>query len=148
MNGIDISQSEHSTIVSLFKSLTTSVKIVVARKTERDKLALQKYEQKLASYEDLREKYQKLEERIEEINQLKSDLALKENEITQLKEVKRVSPDASDQTVLEAEYTRNYLDQLLAILEREAPHILQRMPPDIMPAISECTEPINDEEWC
>ena len=154
VNGIDISHLEHSAIVSLFKSVTTSVKIVVARKTERDQLAQQKLAQKVESYDNLREKYQTLEAQIEEINKLKEIITQKETEISDLKrQVKsKIILEENEHTALEAEYTytRGYLDQLLTVLERDAPQILERLPQefDPIPEISESDEPINDEEWC
>ncbi|KAI6647227.1 Multiple PDZ domain protein-like [Oopsacas minuta] len=152
VNGIDISHTEHSAIVKLFKSLTTSVKIVVARKTERDQLAQQKLTQKIASYENLKERYVTLEVKIEEIEKLQSQFSEKESEISELKRQlqSKLILDENERSALETEYayTRGYLDHVITILETEAPHILQKLPQEFDPIPGSSDEPTNDEEWC
>lgn len=155
MNGIDISQREHSNVVSLLKSVTTStsVKIVVARRTERDQLAQQKLAQKIVSYENLKEKYTSLEKKVEQINELKSKISEKEIEISELKtQTESKTQDGNEKIALETEYiyTRGYLDHVLTLLETEAPEILRKLPQefDQIPTLSEANDPLNDEEWC
>lgn len=155
MNGIDISQREHLNVVSLLKSVTTStsVKIVVARRTERDQLAQQKLAQKIVSYENLKEKYTSLEKKVEQINELKSKISEKEIEISELKtQTESKTQDGNEKITLETEYiyTRGYLDHVLTLLETEAPEILRKLPQefDQIPTLSEANDPLNDEEWC
>eukprot|EP00800_Vazella_pourtalesii_P009687 TRINITY_DN2438_c0_g1_i3.p1 TRINITY_DN2438_c0_g1~~TRINITY_DN2438_c0_g1_i3.p1 ORF type:complete len:351 (+),score=99.53 TRINITY_DN2438_c0_g1_i3:152-1204(+) len=155
VNGIDISQREHSNVVSLLKSVTTStsVKIVVARRTERDQLAQQKLAQKIVSYENLKEKYTSLEKKVEQINELKSKISEKEIEISELKtQTESKTQDGNEKIALETEYiyTRGYLDHVLTLLETEAPEILRKLPQefDQIPTLSEANDPLNDEEWC
>ena len=155
MNGIDISQREHSNVVRLLKSVTTntSVNIVVARRTERDQLAQQKLGQKIVSYDDLKEKYVTLEKKIEEINELKSVISEKEIEISELKtQLESRTQERNEKIALETEYiyTRGYLDHLLTLLETEAPDIMRKLPQefDQITTVTEANDTLNDEEWC
>ena len=126
----------------------------MARKTDRDQLAQQKLSQIGISYENLKEKYQTLETQIEEMNKLKELIIERETEISDLKRQanSRLILEESEHTALEAEYTytRGYLDQILTVLERDAPHIIARLPQefDPIPETSEGDDAINDEEWC
>ena len=155
VNGIDISQKEHSNVVSLLKSVTTStsVKFVIARRTERDQLAQQKLAQKILSYDNLKEKYDSLEKKLEQINELKTVISGKEMEISELKtQLETNTQDSSEKIALETEYiyTRGYLDHLLTLLETEAPEILRKLPQefDQIPTASDANDPMIDEEWC
>ena len=155
MNGIDISQREHSNVVRLLKSVTTStsVNIVVARRTERDQLAQQNLAQKIVSYDNLKEKYVTLEKKIEEINELKSVISEKEVEISELKtQLESRTQERNEKIALETEYiyTRGYLDHLLTLLETEAPDIMRKLPQefDQITTVTEANDTLNDEEWC
>ena len=129
--------------------MNTSVRIVIARRTERDQLAQQKLTQRNESYDNLKQKYQTLESQTEELNKLKLLIPEMETEIFELKRQIKSKQilEQSEFTALEAEYTytRGYLDQLLTVLERDAPHLIL---PQELDQMQECDEATKDEEWC